>query len=266
MTPKIIHQIWYQGVDKIPQNLQNNSNKIINLHKNWKYMIWDNNSIKKYFKNNHRILTTYNKLKYLHQKVDFMKYCILYNFGGVYMDMDINALKSLDQLVKQYENYECILSGINLNVMESYALCRNNKCINNGIIISQQKSNFMLALINEICKNNKCQIYDLNKSICINRTTGPLLITKIYNNYENKSQIKILHYSYFEPCVLGDICDIKKNTILIHTHNTTWINTQITKFLYYYFKYKLIIYLAIYLILIIIVIQISHYIMCYIKK
>ena len=60
--PKIIHQIWYQGINKIPKELQNNSHKIINFHKDWNYMIWDDAKIKEHFKNNKKIIDTYNKL------------------------------------------------------------------------------------------------------------------------------------------------------------------------------------------------------------
>lgn len=238
MIPKIIHQIWYQGVDAIPRDLVTNSKKIIEFHKTWDYVIWDDNKIKNHFKNNKKILNTYNKLDYLHQKVDFIRYCILYEMGGVYVDMDVTILKSFDKIIDTYNNYECIISDINLNTLESHLLCSNSKCLNNGIIFSQPKSKFMQSLINEIHKNYECVYYDLNKSMCINRTTGPLLFTKMFNRYSNKTNIKVLNWSYFEPCILGDLCDIKDNTVLIHHHNTTWISKFFTWIGYYYFKHK----------------------------
>jgi hypothetical protein len=178
------------------------------------------------------------------------------------MDMDITILKPFDEIVNKYHDYECIISDINLNAIESYLLCLNNKCFNNGIIISKPKSQFILNLVNEIHKNNKCKYYDLNKSMCINRTTGPLLFTKVFNNYDNKKQIKVLDWSYFEPCILGDLCDVKDNTIAIHHHNTSWINGFITLIGYYYFKYKSLVYLM----LIIIFIHMIYYCMKYIKR
>lgn len=265
MIPKIIHQIWYQGINEIPKDLQNNSKKIINIHQKWKYIIWDDNLVKSYFKNNRKVLNTYNKLEYMHQKIDFIRYCILYEFGGVYMDMDVTILKPFDKLVETYGNYECILSNINLNTIDSYALCLHKECLNNGIMICQPKSRFILSLVDEIHKNNECVSYDLNNSMCINRTTGPLLITRIYNEYKekiDKSNIKILNWSYLEPCILGDLCDVKKNTIVIHHHNTTWINKIFTTIMYYYLKWKVIIYIL----LIIILIQVLYYVICYIKQ
>ncbi len=32
------------------------------------------------------------------QKIDFAKYCIIYTYGGVYVDMDSECLKSIDGL------------------------------------------------------------------------------------------------------------------------------------------------------------------------
>ncbi|QKF94066.1 putative glycosyltransferase sugar-binding protein containing DXd motif [Fadolivirus algeromassiliense] len=260
--PKIIHQIWFQGIDLIPQELLINSKKIFDYHPSYQYIVWDDDKINQYFKDNDKILKTYNKLKHLHQKVDFIRYCLLYELGGIYVDMDVTILQSFDDIINKYNEYECIISTINLNTLESYGLCFNKICLNNGVIISKPKSEFLLNLINSIHDNTKCKYYDLNKSICINRTTGPLLFTKVFNNYHNKQKIKVLDWSYFEPCILGDLCDIKNNTILIHHHNTTWINKFFTTIGYYYFKYRIFVYLL----LIIIVIQMTYYFISYIKK
>jgi inositol phosphorylceramide mannosyltransferase catalytic subunit len=237
MFPKIIHQIWYQGRDKIPEKLSKNAELLRSFHPEWKYILWDDKMIKKFFKNNEKILTTYNNLEYLHQKVDFIRYCILYEIGGVYVDMDVTTLKSMDQLLDEYFEYECLVSNIRLNVFESYIFSKHKECINNGVIVCKAKSNYMLNLINSIHRDNKCRRFE-NKSMCINRTTGPYLFTKIYNQYEFKDNIKVLDWSYFEPCLLGDICEVKDNTILIHHHDATWISGMFTKIAYGYLKHK----------------------------
>jgi hypothetical protein len=240
MIPKIIHQIWYQGINKLPPDPKNKSTIIQKNHPNWEYILWDNTKIQKVFKNNTKILNIYNNLSYLHQKIDFIKYCILYEYGGVYLDTDITLLKPFDDILTKYQNYDCILSNLNLNKIKSYIFCFNKQCINNGVILSQKNSKFMLYLINNINQNHTCKFYDLNSSMCINRLTGPGLVSTSYNNYPNKDIIKILDYSYFEPCILKDLCDIKSNTITVHHHATTWINPQLTNMIYYILKYELV--------------------------
>ena len=125
MFPKTIHQIWYQGKDKIPEKLKKNSELLKSFHINWNYIIWDDKKIKRYFKNNMKILSTYNNLEYLHQKVDFIRYCILYELGGVYVDMDVTTLKSMDTLLEQYNEYESLVSNIRLSTFDSYIFSKH---------------------------------------------------------------------------------------------------------------------------------------------
>ena len=97
----------------------------------------------------------------------------------------------------------------------------------------------MLNLINNIHNDYKPKLFE-NRSMCINRTTGPYLFTKIYNEYRNKDNVMVLDWSYFEPCLLGDLCEVKENTILIHHHDATWINGVFTKIAYGYLKHKIV--------------------------
>jgi mannosyltransferase OCH1-like enzyme len=239
MCSKIIHQIWYQGADQIPSNLKANSINIIKYHPDWQYIIWDDSKIQNYFGAN--ILGVYYRLEHLHQKVDFIRYCILYELGGVYIDMDVTILKPLDEIVDKYQDSEAIISNLNLDPVESYLLTSHKEFLNNGVICCPRpKSGFMLSLINHISKNYQCKFYDLNKSICINRTTGPRLFTQLFNQYPNKANITVLDWSFFEPCLVKDLCDIKENTILIHHHDNTWVHSFFTWLGYYYAKYKLL--------------------------
>jgi mannosyltransferase OCH1-like enzyme len=43
--PKIVHNIWIQGWDSLPNEIKNNRNKIIELNKDWNFILWDNEMI-----------------------------------------------------------------------------------------------------------------------------------------------------------------------------------------------------------------------------
>ena len=233
MYPLIIHQIWLQGIDKIPEKYSSNIALLKKFHHSWEYKIWDENSIKTQLGTNPEWITTYNNLKLLHQKVDYARYVILYVFGGVYIDMDVIAEKPLDSLFEKYPNYEVILSKLNSNCLESFITCGYKECINNGIIISVPNAFFMLQLINTIKNNYSCK-YGETDIACINRTTGPKFITKIYNDKDtNKDKIKLLHFSYLEPCFVN-YCDIQPNTYMVHTHDITWFPEWVKILVYIY--------------------------------
>lgn len=255
--PKIIHQIWYQGQNKIPEDLKENCRKIKNLHPKWEHILWDDDRIQTFFKESNSILTTYNNLEFLHQKVDFIRYCILYTMGGIYLDTDITMLKTLDTLNTSNllkPEFDIVMSGVHINAIESYFLCGYSECINNAVIIAKPKSKFLKVLINEITENKgQCKWYEPTISYTINRTTGPMMVTRMYNTMlspEIKIKIHLLHWSYFEPCTLGDLCDIRDNTIAIHHHHTSWVSKHITNVIYFYFKYKFAVVLTLMIILV----------------
>ncbi len=86
--PKIIHQIWI-GPNKQP-DIWINTWRIdyINKYKNYEYMLWNNENIK-------NILNKYPKFEEMINteieycgKADMLRYLILYEYGGIYIDAD----------------------------------------------------------------------------------------------------------------------------------------------------------------------------------
>ena len=83
--PKIIHQIWI-GPNKRP-DIWMNSWKIDYIQQNpdWTYHLWTEEEINKLQLINKDI---YEKEPYYTGKSDIVRYEILYQFGGVFMDAD----------------------------------------------------------------------------------------------------------------------------------------------------------------------------------
>ena len=252
--PKIIHQIWIQGEDKIPTKYYPNIQKIKSLHSNWNYKLWDHNKIVNLLETNQKLIQTYNKLKYMHLKIDFAKYVILYYEGGIYIDMDATFIKPIDELLDKYIEYDLIISNQGINSLESYLNCGYLTCLNNGIIISKKHNHVLLKLIDTIVESPLC--FSNNKIECIQQITGPQKFTNII--YQNmNSKIKILPNEYLEPCLL-DKCHITENTYAIHKHNLTWVPDNLKKIAILYLDYKYTFYCLIAVIAIIIISQLNR--------
>src|ERR1700677_60433 len=112
-----IHQIWMQGLHNVPDKYKPNIKKTVNTNPNWSYTLWDSESIEQLVKYNNTINKTYNALHYMHQKIDFAKYIILYLFGGFYIDMNAYAIKNLDNLINDYSQYDLIVSKLGNNLL-----------------------------------------------------------------------------------------------------------------------------------------------------
>src|SRR6266436_7942477 len=92
--PKIIHQIWLGS--ELPEEFIALQQSWIEYHlgRDWLYKLWTDEDVAN--------MELYNKAFYdatdnYGIKSDILRWEILYNFGGVYIDMDFECLRALDQ-------------------------------------------------------------------------------------------------------------------------------------------------------------------------
>lgn len=248
--PHIIHQIWLQGVDNIPEKYYQNIAEIKKHQSKWEYILWDDIKIINLLRSNKEWLDTYYKLEYLHHKVDFARYIILYVYGGAYIDMDAKIIKPLDEIINKNSEYDLIVSKINSNILENYIHCGYNTCINNGIIIVKKHNIILKKLIESVVKQPICSSFS-TKINCIQTITGPTKFTKIINENMN-DKIKILDHEYLEPCVL-DVCKITDKTYVVHNHAGTWFSDSLRKIAVLYLENKWIVYICLIIIFIILI-------------
>ena len=91
--PKIIHMIWI-GPDECPYKESIESYKRNNP--GWEVKVWDNEAVSKFDIHNKWV---YEKMTSWAGKADVLRLEILYNYGGLYVDVDSRCLKPLDNLV-----------------------------------------------------------------------------------------------------------------------------------------------------------------------
>jgi mannosyltransferase OCH1-like enzyme len=221
--PKIIHQIWLQGYNNIPKKYHKNMESIKKLNSDYEYIFWDEVEILKLIMTNKMWITVYYAFIYMHQKIDYARYIILLIYGGIYVDMDASALKSFDDLLDVNKKYDMIVSKLGITKNIALLSCQYERCLNNGIIISKPNVPILKILINYINKHYECTTA-VPKTLCINGTTGPAIVTKVLTEYmkKHKSKVLVLKSEFLEPCYL-DVCNVTKNTIIQHNHERSWI-------------------------------------------
>ena len=215
-----VHQIWYQGATKIPSKYLENIRTIKEKIPNCTYQCWDNTSITELLSSkSSQLLEKYNEYKYMHQKIDFARYCILYFIGGLYVDMDAYVIKSPEYLVDEYPDTEVFVSTIGMYTYESLLSTMLPETINNGIIYAPKpNSTFMKNCIIEM--PGKAHSL-LSKFYTIQNTTGPRQFTIIC---KKSPHVTVLLPEFLEPCIQTK-CKITKNTIVVHKHEGTWIDS-----------------------------------------
>lgn len=97
MIPKIIHMCWLSG-DAYPEQVQKCLDSWKKNLPDYEIRIWDRNSF------------DFNSIFWTRQAIecrkyafasDFIRFYALYNYGGIYLDSDVEVLKSFDAFLNQ---------------------------------------------------------------------------------------------------------------------------------------------------------------------
>jgi len=92
--PRYIHQIWISSInnEEIYDKFRIASNACIKLHSNYNYTLWTDKKILILLKTSYSwFLPIYQNYRYDMQRIDAMKYLLLFHFGGIYLDLDIKC-------------------------------------------------------------------------------------------------------------------------------------------------------------------------------
>ncbi len=243
MIPKIIHQIWYQGIDNIIEPYKLCFIYAIKFleNTNWEHKFWDKESIEELILDKYpQYFDLYNSCSILVQKLDIARYIILYHYGGCYMDMDMKIIKDFTDLLD--EDDEIVVSKT------------QHKFINNGILFSNINNKFWLDFLEDI--KPKINKFTFSKLISVNYSTGPINFTNFVNNKTKEMKIKILPYKYLEPCESKYSQKITDDAHVINYFGNSWVDPYFNLLLFIYLNFKIII---IVIILIIIIIKTKLY-------
>lgn len=127
-------------------------------------------------------------------KLDFVRFCILHYYGGIYADMDVFC----------YKNFYDELNNSNYILHAPYGqpYMNGDNLIENALMISMKHSNFFSYCI-EQCKEKYCgSIKKYRKKLCfplnqfeqilVSNTAGPALVNNCYNTYRD-NDVEILN-------------------------------------------------------------------------
>jgi mannosyltransferase OCH1-like enzyme/glycosyltransferase involved in cell wall biosynthesis len=96
--PKIIHQTWKD--EAVPAHLESFQTSWEAFHPDWLIKFWTDSSLRTFIETYYRwFLPLYDNYPEPIMRVDAARYFLLYHYGGVYVDMDFEALRPLDPLL-----------------------------------------------------------------------------------------------------------------------------------------------------------------------
>jgi mannosyltransferase OCH1-like enzyme len=202
--PNIIHQTFCSKI--LPLEIANVIKQNKQVCKNCKFIFYDDEDCELLIKNNFNdeIYNTYKKINpcYGAMRADFFRYCVLYLYGGIYLDIKSKITYPLFTLIKKDDL--CILDIPRRNLEPWRTNCPTYE---QWLLIFAPRHPYLLSMINQMYQyiNNK-YIPDKIKNLPLStkgkilHITGPDAFTKAINNFINNND-KTLHrnidYNHF---------------------------------------------------------------------
>ena len=218
MIPKIIHYCWFGG-SPLPEYA-------INCINSWKKYCPDY-TIKEWNESNFDVnACVYIKQAYENKKwafvSDYARFWILYNYGGIYLDTDVEIIKPIDSIVHNgafmgYEAY-CNIEFLNPG---------HEHLINPGLGMGARKGMEFYKKILDYYDSQKFIKDDGTINICtvVERVTEQLKKEEINldGNITIVNDITIYPEDFFCPLNYANgKLNITDNTVSIHHYETSW--------------------------------------------
>ena len=209
MIPKVVHYIWLGGKpkDKLTEIcLLTFKDKM----PNYEFIEWNetNLDLDKIASEN-KFFAECKKRNLYAFMADYLRIKILYEQGGIYIDTDVQAIKSLDPLLDRnlilgYE--ECTIDVVHKQIGTGFMAC--------------EKGNWFIKKVYDYYNNEIMNTKDF---------IIPVIITKIFNalSPEEQEKVDVLPMDYFSPYDSGGVKKfssdlITNNTYVIHWFSYSW--------------------------------------------
>lgn len=167
--PKLIHQSWksrrlHQKIDKKWVN------SWLKFHTDYIYVFWNDTDLETLVElASPQLKDLWKDLTNI-EKADVSRYLIMWIYGGIYVDVDFEALSSLKDTLAS----NCILLGQETQV--HIDLFEHKKTVSNAILASVPRHPLWEALLAAIIEKFKTKIGIINDPV---EMTGPRILTKV---------------------------------------------------------------------------------------
>ena len=169
---KIFHHIWLGS--PLPKNVKRYRKTWHKHHPDWKMMLWRDKNLPEMINQDYlELCNTYSEMS------DLIRYELLYQYGGVYLDTDFECYKNIEPLINDYELF--------ISTEDYRHLC-------GGFVGSIPKHPIIKRLIDRIPGQLKATVGKTS-----DLRIGPSFVTENIH----PSEIAILDKIYFYPYLPG---------------------------------------------------------------
>ncbi len=178
IIPLSVYQTWSSHL--LPPLMQHNMEIMKKTHPRFTFYLFDDNQCAEFIKNNFdiKVYNAYNKLIPGAYKADLWRYCILYKYGGIYLDIKYFPVNGF-RLIELTEN-------------EHWVRDRPKPLsIYNALMVCQAGNVILRKAIEQVVKNVENNFYGESPL----EPTGPTLLGNIILRDKHLINLDMKHYS-----------------------------------------------------------------------
>lgn len=196
--PQIIHQVWEGKTTPLPDFLCKLGKSWRDKNPDWEYVYWDKARMDSFVHEYYPFyMDIYNKFPYDVMRWDVIRYMILYKIGGLYVDFDYECLEPIEPILGEWN---CCLG---LEPQQHGDLFNRKQVLGNALMASVAKNSFFLNVLEYIFSQKESDIS--NRFFYVLNTTGPFMLTDVYDLYYDKENIYLIPEEYVSPFTKNDV-------------------------------------------------------------
>jgi mannosyltransferase OCH1-like enzyme len=216
--PRVFHQS--SKTEDIPEEYRAYQRRLLDLHPDWDYRFYDDvgcRSIVERFLPSY--IPVYDSYPTNIQRADSFRIIAVYAFGGFYLDLDVECLKSLDDLCE----YNCVLAEERtLTIEETQRLGHKHAVrIANFMFGSEPRHPFLLSMLEAMVMESQRSIRTEQDVL---ESSGPGLMTRVYFNCRESLKDVVLLSNRDRTCPSPYCCGIACHfgDYAKHYHRGSW--------------------------------------------
>lgn len=226
MIPKHIHQTWKSGL--VPEQFRNYVDSWRKHHPEWQYTLWTDEMNRDFIAQHYPgFLPVFDAYPLAIQRVDAVRYFILNTYGGIFVDLDFECLRNTEPLLREAN----FVAG---KEPPEHALDHRKTYIVSNAFMAAVPGTAFLEKICAILQQNNYYRYSGEPGFnAVLDCAGPFMLSRTYEQYDDKDEIRILDHEVLYPLVKERITgrlrpedlqnpELLQNAYAIHHYWGSW--------------------------------------------